>query len=96
MTLIFTGSESVTPLFTALATVGSTPVGGPVRYQMSYVMKTGDAQGAVPFSIQFQDLATNPGSTISNQTVANNGSVIFDDINPTLTLNSISSNNAIS
>lgn len=96
VTLVFTGSESVTPLFTALATVGSTPVGGPVRYQMSYVMKTGDAQWAVPFSIQFQDLATNPGSTITNQTVANNGSVIFDDINPTLTLNSISSNNAIS
>jgi hypothetical protein len=92
ITLTFTSSESILTPTVTIATHSVTPTGGPTSWTATYTMVSGDTAGTVPFSINFSDLASNPGTAVSSTT--DTSSVTFDKTAPTLSPVHIQSNNA--
>jgi hypothetical protein len=94
VTVSFTASETLLALPTATirgqaATV--TNVGG-LNYTATYTMQGTDAEGVIPFTINFTDAAGNAGTQVTATT--NASSVTFDRTPPTLPTVTIASNNA--
>ena len=99
ITLTFTGSEPLTskPTVTILGhTIASASVvntSGNI-WTAEYTTLIGDAEGAVPFTINYTDIAGNAGLAVT--VVTDGSSVIFDRTLPTLSNVSIASNNSVS
>lgn len=97
ITLTFTGSETLTskPIVTiatnSIASGNVTNTGGNT-WTATYTMALGDATGNIPFTIDFSDIAGNPG--VQRTTVTDGSSVTFDKTVPTLTYVHIQSNNS--
>ncbi len=93
VTLTFTSSESInTPTVTIAGnTVTASNTGGN-NWTASYTMLVSDTEGVIPFTINFSDTATNPGTQVTATT--NSSSVTFDRTTPTLTATTITSSNA--
>jgi len=81
ITVSFSSSEVVNTPVVTIATHGVIPVSiGTNSYTASYTMTNSDAAGNVPFTVNFTDLAGNPGTQVSSTT--NASSVIFDKTAP--------------
>ena len=99
ITLTFTGSEPLTskPTVTIL---GHTIAGASVvntsgnTWTAEYTTLIGDAEGAVPFTINYTDIAGNAGLAVT--AVTDGSSVTFDRTLPALSSISIASNNSVS
>lgn len=81
VTVLFTSSESInTPTATiATQTAVITSLGGN-NYKAEYTMTSSEAEGIIPFSISFTDLAGNAGTPVT--TTTNASSVTFDKTAP--------------
>ncbi len=61
-------------------------------YTATYTLTNSDAEGIVPFSIQFKDIAGNTGATVN--TTTDTKTVTFDRTIPAITVLTFTSNNA--
>ncbi|MBW0161126.1 MAG: T9SS type A sorting domain-containing protein [Sediminibacterium sp. Gen4] len=95
VTLSFTANEGIlTPVVTISGqTANVTQISGN-NWKASYVMRSTDAEGSIPFNIAFKDAASNDGIAVTS--VTDNSSVLFDRTLPQLTSVSIVSNSNIS
>lgn len=93
VTLNFTASENITNLEVIIAghQVTATPLDNN-QYSATYTLTSSDAEGVVPFSIQFKDELGNAGITVNAAT--DQSTVIYDRTVPTLPSVVILSNNA--
>lgn len=88
ITLTFAASEDLTSEPTvAIATHTIDPanvnqVGDARHWTATYVMQTGDAEGTIPFSISYSDLAGNAGTQVT--TVTSGLNVTFDKTAPSM------------
>ena len=100
ITLTFTGSEALDPqsvsstlyinsVATAIKMASST-VSGLTAWTATYTTASTDANGAVTFGINFNDLAGNAGTIVT--AVTNGTAVVFDKAVPTLSTVAIASN----
>ncbi|MFC2078186.1 Ig-like domain-containing protein [Candidatus Bipolaricaulota bacterium] len=80
VTLTFSASEDVQNVSVTIATHAVTPSGGPLSWTATYDMQQLDVEGAVPFTIDFENLSGEPGSTSSSST--DGTSVTFDKTPP--------------
>ena len=96
VTLSFTSSEPIgTPtvtINTVTATVAPAVAGSTTSWSATKAITAADNDGAVEFTIDFTDLATNGGTQVTSITTGS--SVTVDQTAPTLTAVSIESNNA--
>ena len=98
ITLSFTASESLhTPVVTFQSggnniSTADVVAGSGTSWTAKYTANSSDTNGAVTFTIAFEDLATNDGTNVT--AVTNGTSVTFDKTAPTLTSVSIASNNS--
>jgi large repetitive protein len=92
ITVNITPSEQIQPPTATIAGHAATitPHGG--SYSATYSMISSDAEGIIPFSISFTDLAGNPGTSVT--TTTNSSTVTFDKTLPTISNVHIQSNNA--
>jgi hypothetical protein len=83
VTLSFTASEAIEPPVVTIAThaVTAAPTASN-SYTATYTLTSADAAGVVAFSIDFSDLAGNPGSRVTAST--NASSVLFDKSAPSV------------
>ena len=86
ITLTFTSSESIQTPIVTIATHSATVSGGPTSWTATYVMASGDTEGAVALNIAFSDLAGNAGTAVTATT--DSSSVKFDRTAPTTSDNS--------
>ena len=95
VTLSFTSSEPIgTPtvtINTVTATVAPAVAGSTTSWSATKAITAADNDGAVEFTIDFTDLATNGGTQVTSITTGS--SVTVDQTAPTLTTVSIESNN---
>jgi hypothetical protein len=81
VTLSFTASEAVgTPVVTIATHAATVTPGAGNSYTATWTMTNSDMEGAVPFTINFSDLAGNSGTQVS--TTTNASSVTFDRTAP--------------
>jgi hypothetical protein len=82
ITLSFTASEALagTPTVT-IAGQPATLTSSENNYLATYQMTSAEAEGIIPFTIDFEDLAGNPGTTVAATT--DNSHVIYDFTLPT-------------
>ena len=96
ITLSFTSDESIgTPdvtINTVTATVVPTVAGSTISWSATKAITAADNDGAVEFTIDFTDLATNDGIQVTSITTGS--SVTVDQTAPELTAVSIESNNS--
>lgn len=90
VTLTFTSSESVSTPTVTIAGASSAVTGGPTAWPATHTMLITDTEGTVPFTINFTDLAGNPGTQVTSTT--DSSSVTFDRTNPTSTITSPANN----
>ncbi|NOU17493.1 MAG: T9SS type A sorting domain-containing protein [Bacteroidales bacterium] len=90
ITLDFTSAKALANVVVTIAghTVIATGSDGDKTWTASYIMTGTDAEGTIPFTINFTDKPGNAGVQVSNAST----SVIFDRTLPTLSSVSISSN----
>ncbi|GEM_PF-2836158 len=90
VTLDFTSSKALANVVVTIAghTVIATGSDGDKTWTASYIMTGTDAEGTIPFTINFTDKPGNAGVQVSNAST----SVIFDRTLPTLNSVNISSN----
>ncbi|MEJ0021012.1 MAG: hypothetical protein WDN47_00325 [Candidatus Doudnabacteria bacterium] len=95
VTLTFSSSVSIQSVVVTIAGHPVTASGsGAGPYTATYMMATGDTEGAVAFTIDFTDMASNPGSTVTGTTDAS--SINFDKTPPaTPVITSIAGDNFI-
>lgn len=93
VTLNFTSQEAVLQPSVQIAghTVTATNTAGN-NWTATYTMTGSDAEGAIAFSIGFNDLSGNTGTTVTATT--NSSSVVFDRTAPVLNTVTITSSNA--
>lgn len=93
VTLNFTSQETVLQPSVQIAghTVTATNTGGN-DWTATYTMTGSDAEGAIAFSIGFNDLSGNTGTTVTATT--NSSNVVFDRTVPVLNTVTIASSNA--
>lgn len=93
VTLNFTASEAIgTPTVTIAGnTVTATSLGSN-KYSATYTLTNSDAEGIIPFTINYTDLAGNAGATVS--TITDSKTVNFDRTIPTLPTITFTSNNS--
>jgi gliding motility-associated-like protein len=95
VTVNFTGSEPLLSPVMTIATHVVTPVNITANaWTASYTMTGTDAEGNIPVSVAFTDLAGNSGIAVTGTT--DNSKVVYDITKPILSVVSIASNNAIS
>ncbi|MFA6383184.1 MAG: hypothetical protein WCX17_02055 [Parcubacteria group bacterium] len=94
ITLTFTGSEALTSLPTVTIAGHSASVVNPSgnNYSATYMMVSGDTEGAVAFTINFSDLAGNNGTQVT--TTSDSSVVTFDKTSPVLQSFTSSSTNS--
>ena len=84
ITLSFTSPEDLTskPVVTIAGHViaAGNVTGGPASWSATYVMVGTDTEGTVPFTIDFTDIAGNPGTQVT--TVTDSSTVTFDRTTP--------------
>ncbi|MBI2314517.1 S8 family serine peptidase [Candidatus Daviesbacteria bacterium] len=81
VTVSFTSNEAIQiPIVAIAGNTASVSNTGDNNWRADYQMANGDASGTVLFTINFNDLAGNPGSEIS--TTGDNTSITFDKTNP--------------
>jgi gliding motility-associated-like protein len=92
ITLSFTAAEIIPAPTVSIAahTVTAVNTSGNT-WAATYTMISADAEGIIPFSIAFNDVTGNAGTTVSSTT--NSGNVIFDKTTPTLSTVTIVSDN---
>jgi hypothetical protein len=92
ITLTFVGTENLiaSPTVT-IATAAANVSGSDANWTATYTMQSGDDQGAIPFTIDFKDIAGNSG--IQRTTSSDGSAVVYDKTVPTLSTVSITSNN---
>ncbi|HIF28964.1 MAG TPA: hypothetical protein EYQ40_10660, partial [Candidatus Marinimicrobia bacterium] len=93
ITLTFVGTENLiaSPTVT-IATAAANVSGSDANWTATYTMQSGDDQGAIPFTIDFKDIAGNSG--IQRTTLSDGSAVVYDKTVPTLSTVSITSNNS--
>ncbi|MCP2043814.1 Ig-like domain-containing protein [Pontibacter sp. HSC-36F09] len=85
VTLRLEASEPIaTPTVTIAGHTATVTATAANTYIATYTLTATDAEGTVPFTINYQDLAGNAGTAVSGTT--NGSSVIFDRTSPTGTL----------
>ncbi len=84
VTTSFTASESVGTPTATISGHTATISGGPTNWSASYAMVSGDAEGAVSFTVNFTDLSGNVGAPVNS--VTNGSSVTFDKTPPVITV----------
>ncbi|MEK7099942.1 MAG: Ig-like domain-containing protein, partial [Patescibacteria group bacterium] len=82
VTVSFTANESVGTPTVTIAGQDAVEAGGSTVWTATYTMQAGDAEGVVPFTIDFADLATNAGVQVTAAT--NASSVTYDKTNPSI------------
>ena len=92
VTLSFIASEPVATPTATIAGHAAAVTGSGTTWSAGFTMTGTDAEGTVPFSISFSDLAGNPGVAVSAAT--DTSSVAFDKTAPTLLTVHIASSNA--
>ena len=99
ITLSFTGSEGLMSTATGgtdpvatIATAAAVESGTGASWTATYTMQAGDAETAIPFTIDFNDIAGNAGTRVTGLT--SGSSITYDETVPTLTTVSIASNNS--
>ena len=94
VTLSFTSSENILPPTVTFGGVAASAVavGSNTSWSATKTITSGDADGPVIFTIAYSDLATNTGITVTS--TDDNSSVTIDQMAPTLTAVSITSNNS--
>ncbi len=93
VTVTFTASEPIAaPGATIAGRAATVTVLAGNTYSAALVLAAGDAEGTVPFSISFADLAGNAGVAVTAAT--NASAVVYDRTVPTLAAVSIGSGNA--
>ena len=94
VTVSLTASETLIgqPVVTIAGQAAAEASAGGNSYTATYTMTAGDAEGTLPFTIDFSDAAGTAGTQVTGTTDAS--SVVFDRTAPTLTAVSIASNNA--
>jgi len=95
VTVSFTASETLTLAQTTATIRGQAATVANVsglNYTATYTMQGTDAEGVIPFTINFTDAAGNAGTQVTATT--NASSVTFDRTPPTLPTVTIASNNA--
>ncbi len=93
VTLSFTSSENILPPTVTFGGVtASTVTGSNTSWSATKTITSGDADGPVIFTIAYSDLATNTGTPVTS--TDDNTSVTIDQMAPTLTAVSITSNNS--
>ncbi|TXK36404.1 T9SS type A sorting domain-containing protein [Pontibacter qinzhouensis] len=84
VTLSFTASEAIAaPTVTVASHAVTATAAGTNAFTASYTLTAADAAGAVPFTIDFADVAGNTGTRVTATT--NASAVVFDKIAPTVT-----------
>ncbi len=91
ITLTFTASETISAPTVTIALQSVTATNTSDDWTATFMMTSGQAEGNIPFSIDFADIATNAGATVTGTT--NGSSVSFDKTIPTLSTVAIASNN---
>jgi len=85
ITLSFTASETIgTPTVTIATHSVTTTPGAGNSFTASYTMLVTDAEGIIPFTIDFADGVGNTGAQVA--TTTNSSSVIFDRTAPSVTI----------
>ena len=73
VTLTFTADEAImAPTVMIDGNAADTVVGGPTVWTATRVMQTGDTEAVIAFTIDFSDLAGNPGVQVTATTDATN------------------------
>ena len=94
ITLSFTSSTAIqTPVVTIAGHIVTATNSGGNNWSAQYVMTSTDAEGMVPFTINFQDFAGNNGAQVTSSTDAS--SVLFDKTSPTISITQPANNAAI-
>ena len=82
VTVSFTSNESIGTPTVTIAGQNAVEAGGPTVWTATYTMQAGDAEGVVPFTIDFADLATNAGVQVTAITSGSN--VTYDETLPSI------------
>ena len=82
VTVSFTSNESIGTPTVTIAGQNAVEAGGPTVWTATYTMQAGDAEGVVPFTIDFADLATNAGVQVTAITSGSN--VTYDKTLPSI------------
>ncbi len=92
VTLNFTANESLTGIAVSIAgNVVTATDQGSNTYNASYLLTNSDAEGIIPFTIEFSDLAGNAGAAVSSAT--DGKTVTLDSTAPTLSNVTMTSSN---
>jgi len=92
VTLSFTSSENVIASPTVTMDGNAATVSGSnTSWAASYTMQSGDTEGDVDFTIDFQDIAGNSGAQVTSLT--DGSKIVYDETTPTMPTVDISSNN---
>jgi hypothetical protein len=84
ITLSFTASEAINPPSATIATHAVTATAGVANsYTATYTLVSGDAEGVIPFTINFSNTVGTAGTQVT--TTTNGSSVTFDKTPPTVT-----------
>jgi gliding motility-associated-like protein len=93
ITVIFTSDETITtPVVTIAGQAGTVTNVSGNNWSAAYAMAGSEPSGNIPFSISFNDLAGNAGTTVAATT--NSSTVLFDKTLPLLPTVSIVSDNS--
>jgi len=84
VTLTIVSSEALSgnPVVTIDGNAATESTSDSTHYTATYILQTGDTEGALTFAIDFEDVATNGGTTVTG--VTDGTAVTFDETVPTL------------
>ncbi|MDH5718998.1 MAG: Ig-like domain-containing protein [Spirochaetia bacterium] len=91
VTISLTASETISSPTVTIAGQAATISGGGSSYTAEYVMTIAEAEGVIPFAVDFADTAGNAGVQVTATT--DSSSITYDKIMPVLNTVNISSNN---
>ena len=86
ITLSITSNSSILAPTVTISGNAVTTTGGPNNWTATYTITDPDTEGAVPFTIDYNDTSDNTGTQIT--TVTDGSSVTFDKTAPTVTITS--------
>ena len=90
VTLTFISSETIqTPLVTIAGNSTTATNTSGNSWTASYTMTSSDPEGLIAYTVSYQDLASNAGTSVNT-----NSTITFDRTNPTLTSTNVISSNA--
>ena len=92
VTLSITAVETIQTPTVTIAGNNATVSGSGTSWSATYTLQAGDSEGAIGFTVDFDDAAGNTGTQVT--TTTNSSSVSFDETVPTLSAVSIASDNS--